>query len=142
MEELESGCRAGDGGRRPDAEGGGAGKGIEEHDLVTRQSSTSSSCSKGWRRQTGGAEACGLVTELGQVSFNPTRPKWIQAARSQLYPLLLRAKPPNPFPATVPSVLATKSIPRPRLSPLEQIFRRCLQPPRPATAPLSPPKCP
>jgi hypothetical protein len=36
MEELKSGCRAGDGGRRPDAEGGGAGKGMGEYELVTR----------------------------------------------------------------------------------------------------------
>jgi hypothetical protein len=41
MEELESGCRAGDGGRRPNAEGGGTGKGKKEHELVMRQSSAS-----------------------------------------------------------------------------------------------------
>jgi hypothetical protein len=41
MDELESGCRVGDDGRRPDAEGGGAGKGMKEHELIMRQSSAS-----------------------------------------------------------------------------------------------------
>jgi hypothetical protein len=146
MDELESGCRVGDSGRRPDAEGG-AWKGMKEHELVMRQSSASLSRSGATRALytigDGGGVWYGDRARAGErlqsyvTKMNPSH-------ESQLYPPPLRAKAAKSF-SRHSSKPASRQIdlpptPEPARKNISAPPPRRLQPPRPAAAPLSPPK--
>jgi hypothetical protein len=119
--ELESGCRAGDGGRWPDAEGG-AGKGMKEHEFIMRQSSMSLSRSGAvWALDAVGDDGGGQV-EWRRVVWRWSSGRWAPStlrdqneskprglsfihrrcapSRQILFPPPLRVRqPPNRLPA-------------------------------------------
>jgi hypothetical protein len=136
------------GGRRnrKGEEGARARHAAEQRELITQRSNASSSHSRGWRRRTCRAEACGTVMELGQVSAFNLRDQNESKPRVSALSTVVARQDAKSFSRHSSESVSRKidlpPAPEPARTSISASPPRRLQPPRPAAAPLSPPKRP